>query len=169
MPLSGICTYTDVIARMADVSMATASDDDAVNAEIIDRKILQAEDELTLDLTKKIQKIIAPYQTDAYNHTPAEIVDLITDEAKLFLNKCGVLYTISAVYEEGVNRLKFPGQDGEAESKSLKDTAKYWKDLACKEFESICPLLTFNQDGSSTVTLLKRLLMQQTSSVRVTF
>lgn len=163
--MTGLCDYEDIISRMADVSMATASDDESFNAEVIQRKLTQTDVDLTLKLTKKVQKVINPFLTDAYNHTPAQIVELITDEAKAFLKETAIVTTIKNIYEEGVNRLRFPGQE---EADNLKKVAKYWSDLAEEEFESVCPLLTFNQDGSSTVTLLERLLMQRTGSVRVT-
>lgn len=165
MALSDLCNYDDVISRMADVGLATASEDNDAAVEIIERKRVQADKKIELDLIKKVAKVIAPYPTDFYNHTPAQIVALISDEAKAFLNETAICYTLRAMYEEGDTRLRFRFQEaGDALDKVL----KRWDALCAKEFDEICPLLTFDQDGSGTVTLMERLLMRQVSSVRVT-
>jgi hypothetical protein len=165
MALSGLCTYEDVIARMADVGLATASEDDAVAAEIIERKIAQANADIELDLIKRVQKIISPYAMDNFNNTPAQVVAKITPEAKVFLNQCAVIYTIRSIFEEGETRMRFKYQEaGDTVSKVL----ARWDRLAKEEFASICPLLTFDQDGNGTITLMERLLMNTFTSIRVT-
>lgn len=163
--LSGLCSYTDVIGRMEDIGLASASDDPEKNTEIIERKILQGEKKLTLDLTAKVQKILNPFPVDPFNNTPAQIVDKATAEAKAFLNECAIVYTIRAIYEEGELRMRFRFQEaGDVIGKAL----SRWDKLCIQEFDKVCPLLTFDQDGSGTATLLERLFMNRFSSVRVT-
>lgn len=166
MALTGLCTYEDVIARMADVSLAAASDDAQAAVEIIERKITQAEADIELDLIKAVQRIIAPYPTDVFANTSAQIVAKITDEAKAYLNQCAVIYTIRGIFEEGETRMRFRFQEAGDTVRTVLDR---WDKMAKVEFASICPLLTFDQDGSGTITLFERLMMNQATSIRVTF
>lgn len=164
--LSGLCSYSDVVGQ-ADVSLASASTDAEEITEVIENGIKQGHADLTMDLVKKIQKIIAPNPTDYYLNTPSTLVnDLLTDEAKVFLNQAAVYYSIRAAYRKGKGTMRFRFQEaGDVVSKETKD----WDVLCKEEFASICPLLTFYQTGDRTViTYLERLMMMRQSSIRVT-
>lgn len=163
--LTNLCTYDDVVSRMADIGLASASEEDSDNTEIIERKRGQADKQITLDLTIKLQKVIMPFATDYYNNTPTELIGKLTAEGKEFLRECAVVYTIRGIYEEGEARMRFRFQDA---GDTIEKILKRWDLLCVKKFEEICPLLTFDQDGSGTITLMERLLMQTFTSVRVT-
>lgn len=165
MALSGLCTYEDVIARMADVSLATATDDPQATAEIIGRKINQAHADIELDLIAQVQKRIAPFDTDGFGNTPSVIVSRITTEAKAFLNQTAVVRTIGLVLEEGETRMRFRFAEA---GTVVSDVLKRWDAMYLKEFNKALPLLTFDQDGNGSITLFERLLMNNFTSKRIT-
>lgn len=162
--LSGLCSYDDVVSRMADVGLATASEEPGKSVDLINRKLTQAHEDFTLDLTAVVQKKLAPQQVDAYDHTPGEIVDRITDEGKAFCKKCVAVYTIRAMFEEGETRMRFKWVEA---GDTISNVLKRWDALCTKEFDKIVPLLTFDQDGNGSITTIERLFMNTFSSVRV--
>lgn len=162
--LAGLCSYDDVINRMADVGLASASEELAKTVELINRKITQAHKDFTLDLISVVQKKLAPQQVDGYNHTPAEIVAEITDEAKGFCEKCVSTYTLRAMFEEGETRMRFKWVEA---GDTISNVLKRWDALCLKEFDKLIPLLTFDQDGNGSITTIERLFMNTFSSVRV--
>ena len=165
MALVGLCTYQNVVDRMKDLGLATASSEDSDTVELVERKILQVNEELELDLTAKVQRLISPYQTDAYDNTPALIVSKITAEGKAYLKRCATAYAVRACFEEGDVRFRFRfAEAGDTIDKVL----KRWDALCSNEFEKVFPLLTYDQDGSGTVSLMERAFSNILSSIRVT-
>lgn len=165
MALSGLCTYQNVIDRMADLGLATASDDNADTVELVERKIIEAAGRLELKLTARVQKIISPNQTDAYNNTPAQIVAKITNEGKAFLRICAESFTLQACFREGSTKFRFKYEEaGDAIDKILKDINA----VCVSDFEDVFPLLTYDQDGNGTISLMERAFSNTLSSIRVT-
>lgn len=165
MALSNLCTNGDVLNRMKDSGLATASTDDTEIADTIYRKRLQADEQIEMDLISRVQKCMAPYDVDAYNNTPSAVVEKITAASKALLKQCAVVYTIRAMYEEGEPRLRFRYEEaGDVISKAL----TRWDRVCKEELDKVFPLLLFDLDGNGTITTAERLFTNQFSSVRIT-
>lgn len=165
MSLANLCTNADVLNRMKDSGLATASSDDTEIAETIFRKRLQADEQIEMDLISRVQKYMAPYQTDAYNNTPAMVVATITSASVTLLKHTAIAYTIRGMFEEGENRLRFRYEEaGDVISKQL----SRWDRVCREELEKVFPLLLFDVDGNGTITTAERLFTNQFSSVRIT-
>lgn len=165
MALTGLCTYQNVVDRMADLGLATASQNDADTVELVERKMPEAFARLELKLTARVQRILSPYQTDAFNNTPAMIVAAMTTEAKAFLKICAESVTLQACFREGSVKFRFRfAEAGDTIDKILNQIDK----VCNSDFEEVFPLLTYDQDGSGTISLMERAFSNVLSSVRVT-
>jgi len=165
MAITNLCTNADVLNRMKDSGLATASSDDTEIAETIYRKRQQADEQIEMDLISRVQKCMAPYQVDANNNTPSMVVATITSASTTLLKHCAIAYTIRAMFEEGESRARFRWEEaGDAIAKPL----ARWDRVCKEEFEKVFPLLLFDVNSDGTVTTAERLFTNQFSSVRVT-
>jgi hypothetical protein len=150
---------------MPEAGLATASSDAADTTEIINRKIAQANAQLEMDLISRVQKCMAPYQVDAYDNTPSEVVATITTASETMLNQCAITYTIRAMFEEGESRMRFRYEEA---GDSISRMMARWDKKCKEELDKVFPLLLFDVSGDGTITTAERLFTNQFSSVRVT-
>jgi hypothetical protein len=163
MALTGLCTSDDVLKRLANPALAVADTDEGVIAEAVDRKIDIAHEKLELTLISRVQQAIAPYQK--YNDlTPAAIVALLTTESKLLMKTCAVEWVLYYLFEEGESTLRFKYDEAQTAISQKMDRLRREKDAA---LDIVWPLITFNIDGSSTVSDLERMLTNRVRSISV--
>lgn len=162
--LSELCTDTDVRDRMADLGLATADTEEKVVVEAVNRKIQIAQEKLELEMLSRIQRAIAPYQTDSSDNAPVTTITKLTAASKSLLKTCAVEWTLYYLFEEGETRMRFKWEDaGDAISRTL-TRLRNEKNAA---LDVVWPLLTFDLDANGTITTLERMFTNRLSSVRI--
>jgi hypothetical protein len=163
-------TSADILDRMADVGLMSASQDDTTNGVLVDRKGIQARTQLISDLLVKIAKWMQPLGSypggvlASSLNSPDDVLATLTNWT--VLNETWVIYSVAAMLEEGEVRMRFKYEDaGTAIDKAL----DRWEKKKTQSFESRWALLAFdlNQDGQ--LTFVERQWSNKLSSVRVTF
>lgn len=163
MALADLCSLADVQSRMADPGLATATTEESDNEEVITRKITQATGEIELELLSRIQKALAPNQTNSHGQDAATILTKLYN--RTILKQCAIVWTIYAMLEEGEARMRFMHENaGDTISRML----DRWRKDKQAAMDTAWPLIRFDFDDNGTITPLESSFTNTFSSIRIT-